>query len=212
MSVSTQALPLFYYCCREVLSSPDHWTCHAGANDGEELSNTKALDDRGWKGICVDPFPRNFASRTCSLAKHALHSHRRNVSFVKADIFGGVVDNIGLHQDRVKDSEVVTLETKILAEVLDDLAAPLYIDYFSLDTEGSEEEILRSFPFWKYTFGAITVEHNREEPKRSNIRGILEKNGYTLEKEVDFDDWYLNNMFVPMYGKRAVAPAAGAGL
>jgi hypothetical protein len=30
-----------------------------GSGDGTFLSNTKALEQTGWTGICIDPFPRN---------------------------------------------------------------------------------------------------------------------------------------------------------
>lgn len=32
-----------------------------GANDGITLSNTRAVMERGWKGICVEPSPQAFA-------------------------------------------------------------------------------------------------------------------------------------------------------
>lgn len=121
-------------------------------------------------------------------------------------MYGGITDTITEkehHNVWVQGSPVVTLETRVLSEILDEANAPNFIDYFSLDTEGSEEVILRTFPFNKYTFGTITVEHNNEEPKRTNIRAILERNGYSLAKEVHFDDWYLNNIFVPMRGSNA---------
>ena len=106
------------------------------------------------------------------------------------------MDHLGLHSSDTMGAESQKVETRVLSEVLDELKAPAFIDYFSLDTEGSEEEILRPFPFYKYTFGVITVEHNYEEPKRSNIRNILSSNGYSLESQVDFDDWYINNIYV----------------
>lgn len=150
------------------------------------------------QGICVDPFPRNFGKRTCTLHKHPVAASKQNVTFVDADLFGGIEKHVGhLHKERVKNNRRVELETKLLHELLDESKAPPFIDYFSLDTEGSEAEILKSFPFWKYKFGAITVEHNDEEPKRSEMRAILERNGYSLYKAVHFDDWYLKDDYIP---------------
>src|SRR5688572_19238087 len=40
-----------------------------GSADGVQLSNTKALEERGWTGICVDPFPKNMAGRSCRMFK-----------------------------------------------------------------------------------------------------------------------------------------------
>src|SRR6476659_1585710 len=36
-----------------------------GSGDGYLISNTQALEARGWKGICVDPFPTTMGGRTC---------------------------------------------------------------------------------------------------------------------------------------------------
>ena len=121
------------------------------------------------------------------------------MTFVKAGVYGGIAEHLGFHKDSTATAQAgrQKLETRVLTEVLDDLKAPPFIDYFNLDTEGSEEEILRTFPFYKYTFGAITVEHNNEEPKRSNIHNILRSNGYSLDRQVDFDDWYINKIYVP---------------
>jgi hypothetical protein len=66
----------------------------------------------------------------------------------------------------------------------------------NLDIEGSEYDILTTFPFNKYSFGCITIEHNYEEPKRTLMKKILNNNGYTLEKSVEWDDWYVNNKFL----------------
>jgi predicted transcriptional regulator len=60
----------------------------------------------------------------------------------------------------------------------------------SLDTEGSELEILKSVDLTKYIFGLIDVEHNFIEPRRSQIRELLEANGYIFMKENQFDDCY----------------------
>ena len=131
--------------------------------------------------------------------RHAVSSSKRNVTFVIADVLSGINEHLDKFKEDVKDNERVVLETSLLHELLDKSNAPSFIDYFSLDTEGSEKTILESFPFWRYTFGAITVEHNWEEPKRSQIRAILNKNGYKLYRKVEFDDWYMNEMFLPAF-------------
>ena len=68
------------------------------------------------------------------------------------------------------------------------------IDYLSIDTEGSEFEILNSFDFSKFKFRIITCEHNYT-PMREKIFELLTKNGYTrVFKEISFnDDWYVSD-------------------
>ena len=62
----------------------------------------------------------------------------------------------------------------------------------SLDIEGAEFEALRGFPFDKYKIGALDVEHNYEEPKRSKIEALMKSHGY---KRVH--TWYWDDFYVP---------------
>ena len=69
---------------------------------------------------------------------------------------------------------------------------PKKIDYMSIDTEGSEFEILNSFDFNEYDIKVITCEHNYTE-MREKIYALLSKNGY-IRKHSEysmFDDWYV---------------------
>jgi len=70
--------------------------------------------------------------------------------------------------------------------------APSLIDYLSIDTEGSEFDILSSHDFSKYNFSVITVEHNYTE-QREKIHQLLSKKGYLRKyKELSMqDDWYI---------------------
>ena len=71
--------------------------------------------------------------------------------------------------------------------------APQVVDYLSIDTEGSEYEILRKFDFNSYQFNCITVEHNFSK-QRQKIFKLLSNAGYRrVYSEVsDFDDWYIH--------------------
>ncbi len=68
--------------------------------------------------------------------------------------------------------------------------APRVIDYWSLDTEGSELAILRSFPFDAYAVRVLTVEHNGTS-MRWQIRRFLESRGYEMVRELGIDDAYV---------------------
>uniref|UniRef100_A0A6C0HPS2 Methyltransferase FkbM domain-containing protein n=1 Tax=viral metagenome TaxID=1070528 RepID=A0A6C0HPS2_9ZZZZ len=63
----------------------------------------------------------------------------------------------------------------------------------SLDTEGSELEILKNFDFGKYKFGLIDVQHNYNEPIRTEIKNLLLSKGYIYKGENKWDDMYKHN-------------------
>jgi hypothetical protein len=62
----------------------------------------------------------------------------------------------------------------------------------SIDTEGSEYEILSNFDIRNYTIDFITIEHNFTE-NRERIHEFMTENGYIriLEKMSAWDDWYV---------------------
>lgn len=58
----------------------------------------------------------------------------------------------------------------------------------SVDTEGSEYDLLSSFPFDEWNIRLLTIEHNFT-PRRADIRKLLESHGYRCT-EHQWDDWF----------------------
>lgn len=84
------------------------------------------------------------------------------------------------------------VQTISLVDLLDKYNAPAIIDYLSIDTEGSEYEILKEFNFSKYRFNVITCEHNHTSA-REKIFNLLTANGYVCKfRNLSMcDDWYV---------------------
>jgi hypothetical protein len=94
--------------------------------------------------------------------------------------------------NRTKSSHY-TVETVSLYDLLAQHAAPRAIDYLSIDTEGSEFEILRHFDFDTYDIRVITVENGFIASRQQQIFELLNAKGYhrILGYLSDFDDWYV---------------------
>lgn len=171
-----------------------------GAADGFSISNTLLLEQQGWSGIAIDAFPRNFEARPNTVVEQAVVAAEGGelVNFVVPTHyrdFSGIERNLGKHRDALNQVETnrIVLQTQLLEDILKKHKAPSMIDYLNLDIEGSEFEVLRTFPFDKYRFRLITVEHNFEEPKRTMIHDLLAANGYVRDREVQWDDWYIKS-------------------
>jgi hypothetical protein len=84
------------------------------------------------------------------------------------------------------------VRTISLNDLLQKHNAPAEIDYLSIDTEGSEFEILNAFDFSKHRVKVITCEHNYTE-MREKIFKLLTENGYSriYVEFSGFDDWYV---------------------
>ena len=67
------------------------------------------------------------------------------------------------------------------------------IDYLSVDTEGSEYEILQGLNFELYKPNIITVEHNYNIQKRRKIYNLLVSKKYkrVFKSLSRFEDWYI---------------------
>ena len=169
-----------------------------GAWDAVKSSNSKALELDGWNGICVEPFPQNWTDRKCQLFKEVAYSRKGEVvEFRTASQLGGIDKHIDRYKESVSNQGLVKLVTTTTDDILERGKAPSFIHYISVDTEGSEHEILSAFPFSKYTVGAFTIEHNHEETKRAKIRQLLEKNGYRFVREQVTDDFYVRGQPLP---------------
>jgi FkbM family methyltransferase len=173
----------------------------SGASDGVSVSNTLLLErDYGWRGICVEPNRRLFAelerNRRCLCLNCCLYDSDTSVDFIEADTLGGIVadyDPSLLNQVKALVGEqptTVERPARSVRSILQTSGAPRIIDYWSLDTEGSELRILRAFPFDEYSFRVLTVEHNWL-PVRDEIRRFLHTRGYRWVAELGCDDGYV---------------------
>jgi FkbM family methyltransferase len=171
-----------------------------GATDGRFLSNTLVLEESfGWNGILAEPSPQWHAelceNRSCHIDNRAVWSET-GVELEFFDATSPELSTIGdfathdNHSRKLSSAEKVI--TVSLVDLLDQYQAPSFIDYLSVDTEGSEFEVLKSFDFSKYRFGLITVEHNFT-PMRQQLHDLLTSNGYKriLTTYSVFDDWYV---------------------
>lgn len=82
--------------------------------------------------------------------------------------------------------------TSTLTTLLDAVNAPNVIEYLSLDTEGSEFEILKGLDLEKYKILYMTIEHNFEKVKRQAIREYLEARDYVYYRENEYDEDFVH--------------------
>ncbi len=169
-----------------------------GAYDGKHLSNTHQLEKvLGWKGICIEPLPHAYAGllvhRQCVCVQAAAFSQAGlELEFASSDVLSGLVEHIDRWTEVLKEPRFKVRTTTVTAE-LDKAGAPSHVDYLSIDTEGSELEVLKGIDWSRYSFGFISLEHNFMEPRRSEMRAFLAERGYRYLRENCFDDDYVRN-------------------
>lgn len=171
-----------------------------GATDGVLLSNTYLLEKEFlWDGICAEPNPKFYKelkkNRSCTISNACISGNTGDiVEFILANEYGGIAESAkrGKHKSKVEAYEIsnksLHLKTISLDDFLQENNAPEIIDYLSIDTEGSEYEILSSFPFDKWFVRCLSVEHNFGE-QRELIYKLLSSLGYT-RVACEWDDLY----------------------
>ncbi|MGN6800604.1 MAG: FkbM family methyltransferase [Ginsengibacter sp.] len=173
-----------------------------GATDGISLSNSFLLEKQyNWKGILAEPGrvwgDRLKANRNCIIDTRCVWS-KSGEEVVFHETAYAELSTIDLfaqtdyHAEKRKDRKSYTIETVSLNDLLKFHKAPVVIDYLSIDTEGSEFEILNAFNFSGYDIKVITVEHNFSQ-QRDHIFQLLRSKGYerVFEDISLFDDWYI---------------------
>ena len=173
-----------------------------GAFDGIEISNTYALEQIGWNGICIEPIPEVYAllakNRTCHKYNVAITSSTQgSASFLKVSELLGLS---GLEQqmpsriregleDKRLDVEKIVVNTMSFGQVMSNHPDVNYIDFLSIDVEGGELDVLNTIDFKRFRFGLITIENNSGT---KILRHHMNQNGYDV-----FLDLGVDLMFVP---------------
>jgi FkbM family methyltransferase len=174
-----------------------------GAGNGFDLSNTHLLEKQyGWSGILAEP----------AQCWHERLRNRRGCTIDLRCVWNRTGDHIEFNE--VAEPEYSTIarysstdsyssirengcrypvETVTLTDLLNQNGAPKEIDYLSIDTEGSELEIVKAFDFSQYNVRIITVEHNYRTD-RGDMHRLLQSNGFTRKFDAAslVDDWYVN--------------------
>jgi FkbM family methyltransferase len=173
-----------------------------GAADGVALSNSHIMEKHfGWSGILCEP----------SKSWHQALRKNRNCTIETLCVYSASGQKISFSENYLGELSAITeyaepnshgllkrttssyeVETISLQDLLVTHDSPKYIEFLSIDTEGSEFEILKNFDFQSYRFGAICVEHNFADT-RGKINSLLLANGYQqVHADLsDFDDWYV---------------------
>jgi FkbM family methyltransferase len=178
-----------------------------GATDGIKFSNTYLLEKSfDWNGILAEPgknWHRSLKSnRTAHIETMCVWTTSGEIlEFNETEI--GELSTLemfssgDMHSKERISGKRYKVETISLEDLLDQFDAPKLIDYLSVDTEGSEFQILNRFNFDKYRFGFISCEHNYTS-SRDQVYDLLTSKGYfrVLEDISLFDDWYIHKSLI----------------
>ena len=167
-----------------------------GANQPRDGSQTWLLEQNGWRGVLVEPQERLyrelFQQRPRSQVFRAACSAPEKAGVgelhIPDDSLNGFatlernVDDFDIRYTRIERVEIVTLDS-LLAK-----AGYSKVDFISIDTEGTELDVLRGFSLATYKPALILLEDKCQSlDKHRFLRG----QGYKLVKRTELNNWYV---------------------
>lgn len=181
--------------------APRGYFVEFGATDGRHLSNSLLLEKSfGFAGILAEP----------AKVWHKALKMNRSVAISFDCVWSGTGEQLEFSQTERPDHSAISrysgrdfhagerlgaktylVPTISLTDLLLKHDAPAAMSFLSIDTEGSELEILRNFDFERFSFDAIACEHNWKK-NRGEIHSLLVSKGYVRRfRLVSFwDDYY----------------------
>lgn len=186
------------------LDFKDGYFVEVGGTDGIFLSNTFILEQRGWNGVIFEPskfWHKDLRdNRTCIVDFRAVFNvDNVNISFSETSSpelssITSLRPRDDWWEERLNSLDYV-VRTVTLNTALKQFNLSFDLDYLSIDTEGSELEVLEGLDFHSFGFKVITVEVADDFVKGLKIGKLLEENGFlqVFKGETLWDSWYLHN-------------------
>jgi FkbM family methyltransferase len=187
------------YLLDQVFQKDHGYFVDIGAFDGKYISNSYFFEQLGWKGVCVEPNPDNYArcvqNRPNTINIHAACTRE----YVKEVEF--YVEPIGLYSRLSVDDEQkvkgkytgknldfsglkkIVVEGLPLTQILQNASAPKFIDWVSIDVEGAELGVLQGLDFNQYSVGIFIIEATPEEDERT-INPFMKERGYQFARRI----------------------------
>jgi len=169
------------------LNFRDGFFVELGANDGLSQSNTFYLEKKlGWRGILIEP-----SAKKLNLAK----KFRHRSTLVNCFCSNKTTKNITLFDNDLESSKInkkvnikISSPVKKIKNILIENNAPKKINFFSLDVEGHEYEVIRGLDLNLFFIEVFLIEI-RSKTLLNKISDLLGARGYKLIKKITIHDY-----------------------
>lgn len=164
-----------------------------GANDPKTWSQSFHLEQRGWKGVLVEPQPdlaeKLRAARQAKVYAIACSSPANAGKTMLLHLAGAYSSfDPNLKVSTVRPEGTVDVPIMTLDAVLADAGAPERIDFISIDVEGHEIEVLAGFDLARWRPRLILIE---DHVLGLTLHRLIAARGYKWVRRTGLNSWYV---------------------
>lgn len=179
-----------------------------GAANGVKGSNTLYFEKKGWDVLCIEPnvahkeslekyrkFVRYFACSN-SEGQFPLKVFKVGENNIMTSLTSLSPDErlLESHKDIINESYTIDVQVDTLTSILlkHTENTPLHntkkIDFISIDTEGTEIDVLKGFDFESFDVFLFVVENNYDD---KDIEDFMIEKGYKKVERYKINDFYI---------------------
>lgn len=186
-----------------------------GSTDGVHMNNTLYFEENGWYVMCLEPNPAYFYQ--CE--SNRKNSHMYAISNYNADDIDFSVVNLDgtgieeaitslkINEDLIQSHirrgfnpriRIIKSKVRTLDFCIENYYKCDKIDFVSIDTEGTELDVLKGFNINRWQPKLFIIENTERsagiEEKDKSISNYLSNFGYVIDDIVDINDYYIKKI------------------
>ena len=175
----------------------DGFFVDVGANDPKNASQSWLLEQKGWRGVLVEPQPRLaqklrdqrraavFAC-ACSSPQNAGKTLRLQISGIHSSL------NLNFFVAGMRKEEVIEVPARTLDDILTEANAPAPIDLLAIDVESHEIDVLKGVNLSRWQPRLIVIE---DLAFSTRLHRLLRSRGYKWVRRTGLNGWYVPDAF-----------------
>lgn len=188
---------------REYFPNKEFGRCiEVGACDGIGLSNTLHFEESGWETLCIEPIPNYYnklkLNRKNTLPFAISEENKDSVDFSVVTIGSSnqsAISSLEIQRELLNQHskwKPKIKKIKVSCRRLDWCIERYFnfsdIDFISIDTEGTELDVLKSFDVNSYNLKLLIIENNFDSYE---IEEYLTSKGWIRDRRVEVNDFYI---------------------
>lgn len=183
----------------EFINYKDGFYVDCGANDGVNQSTTWYYENQlNWRGLLIEPIPSVFNElkknrhkdnyfKNCALINQNYNKDEIEFYYNKNDTLTGSLSSN-------ENSTMIKIKANTFDKVIEEINYKKKIDFFSLDVEGNELDVLSGINFNKHNIEYFLIETNnflklREFLNTKNYEFLKRLSDYKFLDKPDYGDY-----------------------